>query len=227
MLGLLAWHRPYERRSGNIINIFIQVVRVLSVVCILVFVEELGITQTTQTVTGVVLIAVQSALTGALAILIAVNAIIICIKENPHRKRRKEAGKNPQYPDHYTEVNAAIEKLSRDLDNLTPLDARNSLLLDPAARSNVTYVNDFKWPFVSQSSVESFNFTTEPANPYTRTAPSRPYRKSHGARGQGSLDSSESLIQHAAPFGEDNQPHGLAVSDPPAYSPGDYKGIAY
>ena len=54
------------------INIFIQVVRALSVICILVFVEELGISQTTQTVTGVVLIAVQSVLTGALAILIAV-----------------------------------------------------------------------------------------------------------------------------------------------------------
>ena len=92
VLGLLVWNRPYERKSGNVINIFIQVVRALSVVCILVFVEELGIAQTTQTVTGVVLIAVQSVLTGLLAILIAVNAIIMCCKENPHRKRRKEAG---------------------------------------------------------------------------------------------------------------------------------------
>jgi len=92
VLGLLVWNRPYERRSGNVINIFIQIVRALSVVCILVFVEELGIAQTTQTVTGVVLIAVQSVLTGVLAILIAVNAIIMCCKENPHRKRRKEAG---------------------------------------------------------------------------------------------------------------------------------------
>ena len=63
----------------------------VSVVCILVFVEELGIAQTTKTVTGVVLIAVQSALTVVLAILIAVNSIITCCKENPHRKRRKEA----------------------------------------------------------------------------------------------------------------------------------------
>lgn len=94
MFGLLLWNRPYERRSGNVINIFIMAVRVISVVCILVFVEQLGISQTTKTVTGVVLIAVQSALTGALAILIAVNAIISCCKQNPHRKRRKEAGKN-------------------------------------------------------------------------------------------------------------------------------------
>jgi hypothetical protein len=96
MLGLLIWNRPYERKSGNVINIFIQIVRALSVVCILVFVEELGIAQTTQTVTGVVLIAVQSLLTGMLAILIATNAIIMCCKENPHRKKRKEAGKSTE-----------------------------------------------------------------------------------------------------------------------------------
>jgi hypothetical protein len=92
MLGMLIWNKPYERRSSNVINIFIQIVRALSVVCILVFVEELGISQTTQTVTGVVLIALQSTLTGVLGILIFVNALIGCIKENPHVKRRREAG---------------------------------------------------------------------------------------------------------------------------------------
>ena len=92
MLMLVLWCRPFVSTSGNVINIFIQVVRVLSVVCILVFVEELGISQSTKTVTGVVLIAVQSALTALLAILIAVNAIIVCVRENPHRKQRKEAG---------------------------------------------------------------------------------------------------------------------------------------
>ncbi|KAF4311637.1 hypothetical protein GTA08_BOTSDO12761 [Botryosphaeria dothidea] len=114
MLCLLLWSRPYTLKSSNVINITIQVVRVLSVVCVLVFVEELGISQTTKTVTGVVLIVMQSVLTGVLAILIAVNSIIVCCKENPHRKRRKEQ-----------------EKLNRDLDDLTPLDARNSLLMDP------------------------------------------------------------------------------------------------
>ncbi|KAI9826193.1 MAG: hypothetical protein M1826_006708 [Phylliscum demangeonii] len=114
MLALLLWHRPYVTKAGNWINVFIQLVRVLSVVCILVFVEELGVAQSTKTVTGVVLIAMQSALTGALAILIAVNAIIICCRENPHRRQRK-----------------AAEKLNRDLDNLTALDPRNSMLMEP------------------------------------------------------------------------------------------------
>ncbi|EHA54827.1 hypothetical protein MGG_15749 [Pyricularia oryzae 70-15] len=112
MLAMLLWNRPYERKSGNIINVIIAVVRVLSVVVILVFVQEFGVTQTTQTVAGVVLIVIQSTLTGVLAILIAWNAIIACCKANPHRKRRKE-----------------LEKM-RDADTLTPLDARNSLLLD-------------------------------------------------------------------------------------------------
>lgn len=93
LLILLVWSRPYSLKSGNVINITIQVVRVISVICVLVFVEELGIDQTTKTVTGLVLIVVQSVLTGVLAILIAVNAIITCVRANPHRQKRKEAGK--------------------------------------------------------------------------------------------------------------------------------------
>ncbi|KAF1356436.1 hypothetical protein BDV97DRAFT_287282 [Delphinella strobiligena] len=113
MLGLLAWNRPYTRKSSNVINIVIQVVRVISVICVFVFVEELGITQTTKTVFGVVLIVIQGILTAVLAILIAVNAVIALVKMNPHRRARKEA-----------------EKANRDLDDLTPLDARNSLLME-------------------------------------------------------------------------------------------------
>ena len=121
-LALLLWTRPFQRKSGRWINIFTHVVRVLSVCCILVFVEELGISQTTKTITGVILIVVQCVLTAILAILIAVNALITCIRENPHRRQRKEA-----------------EKLNRDLDNLTPLDARNSLLMEPMAQQNTAY----------------------------------------------------------------------------------------
>jgi hypothetical protein len=96
LLALLLWARPFSLKSGNWINIIIQVVRVLSAVCILVFVEELGVAQTTKTVTGLVLVVMQAVLTGLLAILIAINAIVICCKENPHRKKRKEAGKQTQ-----------------------------------------------------------------------------------------------------------------------------------
>ncbi|KAI9697892.1 MAG: hypothetical protein M1820_007679 [Bogoriella megaspora] len=132
MLILLLWSRPYSLKSGNWINIFIQVVRVLSVVCILVFVDQLGLSQTTKTITGVVLIVVQCVLTGLLGILIAVNAIVLCVKENPHRRKRK-----------------AAEKLNRDLDALTPLDARNSLLMDPTEAKNLVSPATGKSPLVS------------------------------------------------------------------------------
>jgi len=174
MLILLLWSRPYTLKSGNWINIIIQIVRVLSVVCILVFVEELGISQSTKTITGVVLIAVQSALTGVLAILIAVNSLIFCIKDNPHRKRRKEA-----------------EKIDRDVDNLTPLDNRDSILMEPQPYkftpprhrrdlSGVTLSNPAYEPFRGQGGEKS----------------------RLGSRRE---DSSDFLVSSAASMGEDNE----------------------
>ncbi|KAI1416820.1 TRP-domain-containing protein [Hypoxylon sp. FL1857] len=159
MLALLIWSKPFERKSGNVINISIQVVRVLSVVCILLFVEEFGISQTTQTVAGVALIAIQSALAGTLAILIAWNAIVAFCKQNPHRKRRKE-----------------MEKIQRDLDDLTPLDARNSLLLDRTKSGEtsitITYANsvsDYKKPLERRdSSPEKYiGVAIEPTTTYS------------------------------------------------------------
>jgi hypothetical protein len=167
MLALLLWTRPYATKASNWINIIIQVVRVLSVVCILVFVEQLGIAQTTKTITGVVLIAVQSALTGLLAILIAVNAIILCCRENPHRKRRKEA-----------------EKLNREFDNLTPLDARNSLLIGPLDQKAPT-----GYPIAPYSGRRSYVPVPNPA----------------------ARDSREVLIDSAADMGEHNI---HAIGDP-------------
>lgn len=93
MLALLVFTRPFERRSTTMINIFIAVVRVLSVICVFVFVDEFNVEQTTQTVIGAVMIAIQSTLTVALALLVGWNAINASIKMNPHRKRRKDMGK--------------------------------------------------------------------------------------------------------------------------------------
>jgi len=41
-LFLLFWRRPYDGRGANVVNAMIAVTRVLSIICILVFVEELG-----------------------------------------------------------------------------------------------------------------------------------------------------------------------------------------
>ncbi|KAL6904344.1 TRP domain-containing protein [Trichoderma evansii] len=112
MLALLVFTRPFERRSTTMINIFIAVVRVLSVICVFIFVDEFNVEQTTQTVMGAVMIAIQSTLTVALALLVGWNAINATIKMNPHRKRRKD-----------------MEKMRDETDDLTPLDARNTMLV--------------------------------------------------------------------------------------------------
>ena len=41
-LVLLFWRRPYDGRGANVVNAMIAVTRVLSIICILVFVEQLG-----------------------------------------------------------------------------------------------------------------------------------------------------------------------------------------
>lgn len=177
MLVLLLWARPYERKSGQWINIAIQVVRVLSVACILVFVQELGISETTKTVTGVVLIAVQSTLTALLAILIAVNAIILCCRENPHAKRRKEAGKSLSHNiiKSSSHLIPPAEKSKQDLDDLTTLDARNSLLMDsPPSKTD-------------NQEMSKFNFT----------GPYEPYRDQQVPRSHKATESTDQLIPYA------------------------------
>ncbi|KAI4186366.1 MAG: hypothetical protein LQ346_005696 [Caloplaca aetnensis] len=226
MLALLLWNRPYVTKAANWINVFIQVVRVLSVVCILVFVEELGISQSTKTVTGVVLIAVQSVLTVALAILIAVNAIIVCCRENPHRKRRKEAGAfGVVKPCLCVSVNIPPEKLNRDLDNLTPLDARNSLLMDPIDYKDAKQPQARGYPMSTHSSRTSY----DAARPYRDETPP--------PRAWGRQESSENLVSSAASFGHRHQRSRSRESDgisPPPLSRGptvpdldNYRGRAY
>lgn len=188
MLSLLVWYRPYTRKSGNWINIIIHIARVLSVICILVFVEELGFNQTTQTITGIVLIVVQGVLTAVLAILIAANALIACIKENPHRKRRKEA-----------------EKLNRDLDNLTPLDARNSLLMEPMGE-NTEYKGGaessiYKAPLVSSAPFGSAKGRYDPVPPRAESPAGYSFNDERPSRFRGGDEDGDRLVSSAASMG--------------------------
>ncbi|KAI0889140.1 TRP-domain-containing protein [Annulohypoxylon maeteangense] len=215
MLSVLIWSRPFERKSGNVVNIAIQVVRVLSVVCILIFVEEFGIAETTQTVAGVVLIAIQSALAGILAILIAYNAIIACFKQNPHRKRRKE-----------------MEKMQRDMDTLTPLDARNSLLLERVktgeTKITISYNNapsDYKLPVKRDSSDQYMSISVEPTNAYSPL--NAPYNRplTPSAPMGGANPSRDNLVHSAAPITQ--QPTIPNVGGGyPAYNQGQQNGYA-
>ncbi|KAK5716310.1 hypothetical protein LTS12_027768, partial [Elasticomyces elasticus] len=187
MLALLVWYRPYVAKSSQWINITIQVVRVLSVICVLIFVEELGLSQTTKTATGVVLIVIQTTLTGVLAILIVANAIILCVRENPHTKRRKEA-----------------EKMGHEIDNLTPLDARQSLLMDNPARREYAEMAKFNFagpyePYRDHSPPTSRN-SPSPTRSIDRLVdpPSYYEAEEHYARNDSrlSIDSHDSLNKH-------------------------------
>jgi hypothetical protein len=217
MFILLLWSRPYSLKSGNWINIVIQVVRVLSVVCILVFVEQLGISQTTKTISGLILVVMQSVLTAVLAILIAVNAIIICCRDNPHRRKRKEA-----------------EKLNRDLDNLTPLDARNSLLMDPTEYKHTS----MRGPMVSASPLKG-GYDPVPLSEQQTGFPNRPRFPSEGQEGLLS-DAASIAGRHERSVSHDRSgSHDRSVSPPQNRAPrlpdvdfgapgaGGYRGHAY
>ncbi|KAK9389449.1 hypothetical protein V1515DRAFT_593312 [Lipomyces mesembrius] len=79
--------RPFSNRSGNIINAIIAIVRIASLACVLVFVEELGVAAETTTIVGMVLIVIQAVLTVLLALLILIQAIIAIFQQNPRRKQ--------------------------------------------------------------------------------------------------------------------------------------------
>jgi len=208
MLILVLGTRPFATTSGNWVHVVIQTVRVLSVVCILVFVEELGIAQSTKTITGVVLIAVQSVLTMVLAILIAVNAIIVCVRENPHRKQRKQAGKfTISYTYAGIRLNNFTDKINRDLDDLTPLDARNSLLIDPMEYKDVKTLDGKSCPMSTYGRRSS-----SPIAPYRDETP--PPGRARYAR-----DSSENLVGSAAKIGHSHNRSTSRESDGMSPSP--------
>ncbi|KAG0160204.1 hypothetical protein PDIDSM_7731 [Penicillium digitatum] len=147
----------------EVLLLALLVVRVLSIACVLIFVEELGISQTTKTVTGIVLIVVQSTLTAVLAILIAVNTIIIFSRENPHAKQRREA-----------------EKATRDFDDLTPLDARDSLLMDHPQRKEFAEMNNFNFTGPHESYQDEPRRARSPSNTESAGLVHNDYGVAHG-----------------------------------------------
>lgn len=195
LLILLVWNRPYNTKAGNVLNTIIAVVRVLSVACLIIFVEELGIAADTKTVTGVALIVIQSVLTAALAICIAVNAIYVTCKENPHIRKRKEMEKQ------------------RDAD-LTPLGARNSLLGDPMYQG----APDGKGRYSQTPTHDSFTFNDASGQgstfPLHHMTPA-PQHSLHGRSASSHSSSGVGLVGAAAPiaYGEGHDRDHLVQYD--------------
>ncbi|KAK9318960.1 hypothetical protein V1517DRAFT_334071 [Lipomyces orientalis] len=90
--------RPFNKRSGNVINAVITIVRIASLACVLVFVEELGVEAETTTIVGVVLIVIQAVLTALLAVLILIQAIIGIFQKNTRSKRHMSVNETELQP---------------------------------------------------------------------------------------------------------------------------------
>ena len=93
MLGLLLFIRPYEGKTENIVHILMQITRVVMMAAVLVFVDEMKVERSTQTILGFALVILTSVLTVIFVVLMLFSAIYQCCKKNPHRQKRKEAGK--------------------------------------------------------------------------------------------------------------------------------------
>lgn len=91
-------------------------------------------------------------------------------------------------------AHCVAEKLQRDLDNLTPLDARNSLLMDPVNYRDLKGPHAAGYPMSAYGTRSSFDI----AQPYRdQTPPPYPWRGIH--------DSSENLVGSAASMGHRHQ----------------------
>jgi len=194
----LFWRRPYDGRGANVVNAMIAVVRVLSIICILVFVQELGITRTTQTILGVVLIAVQSTLTIILAILLVIGAITSCLhKRKPSQKMYARADGGDLQP---------LEIGSRENDNeLEPYPTKGGYIATATNdhpefthRANTVYRD----PFLDQNSTPAY----------------QEYSSNYGSTGESYLVSSrKTSVGHSreGSMGHESAFHYSPVGSPP------------
>ena len=122
-------------------------------------------------------------------------------------------------------VDNDAERFNRDLDDLTPLDARNSLLIDPTEYKDVKNPQGKSYPLSTYSSRRSY----DTVQPYRDETP--PPRRPRGAD-----ESSENLVNSAAEmgYGHDRSASGESdvVNSPsarrqPTIPNMDYRGQAY
>lgn len=104
--------QAYIGRQANAVNISISVVRILSLGVTLLFVDLIGLKETTKTALGIAVIIVQAMLTVVLAGLIALNGILPLIRKS--RKDGRESSKNaeeaaPLHPDTSSREKCSLE----------------------------------------------------------------------------------------------------------------------
>ncbi|RDW87967.1 hypothetical protein BP5796_03661 [Coleophoma crateriformis] len=99
MLIITVLVRPHERKIENIVNITTRFCQTLTFAGVLIFVNELKVQKSTQTIMGFALVIFSVVTTAILVILLITSAFITCCANNPHRQRRKEAEKRKRESD--------------------------------------------------------------------------------------------------------------------------------
>lgn len=89
LLTFLFTTKAYDGKQANVVNMLISCVRLVSLIGTLLFVDLLGLRETTKTVAGVVLIVIQSLLSLILAFLVVFNGVMPLFRRNSAGKETK------------------------------------------------------------------------------------------------------------------------------------------
>ncbi|KAK9461113.1 uncharacterized protein V1516DRAFT_675047 [Lipomyces oligophaga] len=136
-LFVLLVLRPFNRRSGNVINCIISIVRLISLVCVLIFVKELGIAAETTTIVGIVLIILQAALTCILALLMIIQALIALFSSSRSSEEEEESFEKKS-------VNDPLYTLNYSTRELLPEDSKD-VGLEAIGLAITDYDHDYKY----------------------------------------------------------------------------------
>ncbi|KAK3346856.1 hypothetical protein B0T25DRAFT_625092 [Lasiosphaeria hispida] len=88
LLGLLAWARPFQLRSSNVLGIATQAVNVILAGLNFAFVPQHCLDPIVKGVLGLVLVAIYGLVTIVFAVLVIADLIIKLKTANPHREQR-------------------------------------------------------------------------------------------------------------------------------------------
>lgn len=154
---------PFNTKMGNTLNIFIQIVRVISLILTFLFTDVVSLSKIKSTIIGFVLIAMQSTLTVLLVLLILANACKGLLnsfyekqKTKYQEKKRAKRGEDPNdgesqekdNNDDHNHNNASYRsnRLFHDNEDLLDMDDRDNfqlISLDSPAQNTHPHAHSF------------------------------------------------------------------------------------
>ncbi|QIW99624.1 hypothetical protein AMS68_005142 [Peltaster fructicola] len=197
LLVMLIWTRPFQSRGSNAITIIVQIGRVVSMGCILVFVESINVNQMARTIVGFSLAITQAVITVTLAILLLINAIRFCVRDSREQRERERA-----------EMDAHYERLS--VRNSMPTSIIEGFGMAPEAPYSSRAVGDLRGAYDPVRRAESPSGSFHARYPSNASDSSRHSRNHSGdylipnaglvdrQRGHGRSPSNDYLLANAA-----------------------------